>query len=101
MFCTEHLKWWYIIGTALGAFLGAIANFLLNRHWSFRAGQRSWNRQARRYALVSICSLLLNTTGTFVLTEFARLHYMVSVVIISTFVGFFFNYPLYRKYVYL
>ena len=101
LLCTEYFKLWYLIGTGLGAFFGAIANFLINRHWAFQAGHLNWNRQARRYALVSICSLILNMIGTYLCTEFARLHYMLSVLIVSTFVGFLFNYPLYRKYVYI
>lgn len=97
---TEWLGGWYVLGTALGALSGAIANFLLNRHWSFQASGGGWKRQAFRYSLVSTGSLLLNTGGVYLLTEFARLYYMVSVVIISIGVGLFFNYPLFHSYVY-
>ncbi len=91
---------WYVAATAWGAFFGAITNFLLNRHWSFRASEGKWIRQAYRYSIVSIGSLILNTLGVFLVTEYARVHYAVSVVLVAGAVGVLFNYPLHRHYVY-
>src|SRR5271156_2479783 len=60
---------WYVVATATGAFAGAVTNFLLNRHWSFRATNRGWEGQAFKYALVSGGSLALNTGGVYLSTD--------------------------------
>lgn len=91
---------WYVIAVALGALAGAVTNFVLNRYWSFDASEGRWSRQAWRYVLVSGTSLLLNTGGVWLLTDRLRLHYYYSVFIVSTSVGFFFNYPLHRFFVF-
>lgn len=91
---------WYVIATATGAFLGAVTNFLINRHWSFGASHGKWSRQATRYAVVSSGSLILNTGGVYAVTEHFHLYYSVSVVLVSILVGILFNYPLQRYYVY-
>ncbi len=96
----EFFHTWYVAATAWGALLGAITNFLMNRHWSFNAGSGRLRLQAIRYAIVSGGSLVLNTGGVFLVTEYMHLHYAVSVVIVALFVGTFFNYPLHRHYVY-
>lgn len=97
---TEIFHFWYVIATACGAFVGATANFLLNRHWSFQAAHDRMGHQARKYAIVSSGSLILNTAGVFLVTEYLRVHYAVSVILVSILVGVFFNYPLHRYYVY-
>jgi putative flippase GtrA len=97
---TEVFHVWYVISTAAGALAGAIANFLLNRHWSFEATYDSAHQQAGRYALISGISLLLNTGGVWAMTEYFKIHYSISVVSISILVGLFFNFPLQRGYVF-
>ena len=91
---------WYVLATALGAFAGAVANFLINRHWSFQAAHGHIGHQARRYISVSAGSLILNTLGVFLVTEYLHVHYAFSVFLVSIAVGVFFNYPLHRYYVY-
>jgi putative flippase GtrA len=98
--CAEVFHCWYVIATALGALAGAIANFLINRHWSFQASHGHFTSQARRYLIVSGSSLILNTGGVFLVTELFQVHYALSVAIVSILVGILFNYPLHRHYVY-
>jgi len=97
---TEVFQVWYVVATAVGALCGAVANFLINRYWSFQATHDRLGYQALRYALVSTGSLIFNTGGVFLVTEFAQVHYAVSVAVVSVVVGIFFNYPLHRYYVY-
>lgn len=96
----EILHVWYVLGVALGASLGAVTNFLLGRHWSFKATQDEVAGQAARYALVSGGSLLLNTVGVYAITEGFGLKYGFSKVLTSLLVGVFFNFPLQRRYVF-
>ena len=97
---TELLHVWYVISVAVGAFLGALTNFLINRHWTFDAAKGNLSIQAGRYCLVSTISLILNTGGVYLLTEYSHVHYAISVFVISIAVGFLFNYPMHRHYVY-
>jgi putative flippase GtrA len=96
----EIVKVWYVAATAIGAFSGAVTNFLLNRHWSFNAAHRGWGGQAFRYALVSGGSLALNTAGVYAVTDGLGLHYAASVILVSLFIGFAYNYPLQRYFVF-
>jgi putative flippase GtrA len=99
-FLVEICHVWYVAATALGALAGAITNFLMNRHWSFLASHNGWSRQAIRYAWVSGGSLVLNCVGVYAMTEFLHVHYSISVVVISLMVGWAFNFPLHRHYVF-
>lgn len=96
----ELLGVWYVAATALGAFLGAITNFLLGRYWSFGAAEHHWGPQAIRYAVVSFLSLLLNTFGVFALTEGLHLKYIVSKATVAFLIGILFNFPMHRHFVF-
>ena len=94
------LQQFYPIGVAIGAGLGAITNFTLNRHWAFDAAHSPVGKQAVRYAMVSTGSLLLNTFGVWLVTEKLHLFYMFSKLGVALMVGFFWNYPLQKVFVY-
>jgi dolichol-phosphate mannosyltransferase len=103
---TELVGFWYVASVAIGAAAGAVTNFALNRRWAFRhteadfAWKHSVRHQAWRYALVSSGSLILNTLGVWALTETTGIPYGFSVVGVSLAVGFFFNFPLQRRFVF-
>jgi putative flippase GtrA len=97
---TEAFGVWSVVAVALGALAGAITNFLLNRYWSFRAAHDYWRAQAFRYALSSAGSLVLNTAGVYAVTEGLRIHYAISVGVVSILVGVLFNFPLHRYWVF-
>lgn len=90
----------YPIGTTLGAFCGAVVNFYINRHWTFRADRARWEKQAIRYAAVSSGSLLLNVGLVVLFTESLGLKYGWSKIAASLLVGFCFNFPLHKKFVF-
>ena len=91
---------WYVAATAIGAFLGALVNFFLGRHWSFVAEHDSVRGQVARYAAVSTGSLVLNSYGVYFLTETFGIYYVISKVISAVFVGLCFNFPLHRCFVF-
>ena len=104
-FCTlillvEFGHVWYVAATVSGAFCGAVVNFILGRHWSFEAAHEGVRGQAIRYAAVATVSLVLNSLGVYVLTEYAGLHYTMSKAISALSVGILVNFPLHRRFVF-
>jgi putative flippase GtrA len=91
---------WYVAATATGAFIGAVVNFMLGRHWSFTAKDGAIRGQAIRYAAVSAASLVLNTLGVYLLTGYLEIPYAISRVITASLVGVLFNFPLHRRFVF-
>jgi len=91
---------WYVAATAIAALIGAIVNFLLGRHWSFPASEDILHKQAIRYFWVALGSLLLNIFGVYALTEALNFQYLISKSLTAILVGFAFNYPLHRYYVF-
>lgn len=96
----EFFHIWYVIAVAVGAIAGAISNFWLNRYWSFRAIHQKWHGQAFRYSVASGISAALNTAGVYLLTDWLKIHYSISVFLVSIAVGVLINYPLHRYFVF-
>jgi putative flippase GtrA len=99
-FFYKALGLWYVAATAIGAAVGAIVNYLLNRFWSFEATHAHWRGQAGKYVLVSAMSLLLNTGGVYLFKEFMGFQVGTAKVITSLGVALFFNFPLHRGFVF-
>ncbi len=91
---------WYVAATATGAAVGAVTSFVLGRIWAFQAHHGKVHHQAFRYALVSGGSLLLNSAGVYLFTEYGGLKYFVSKLVVAILVGVFFNFPLHRRFVF-
>ncbi len=100
IFVTEVLGVWYVASAALGAFCGAIVSFFLGRNWAFKRTQEGIGGQLLRYILTSCSSLILNTLGVYLLTEYFATHYILSKTIVSFLVGVGFNFVMYRYFVF-
>jgi|SRR6185369_15919629 putative flippase GtrA len=100
VFLTEFAGLWYVAATATGAFVGAVVNFFLGRHWTFAADHQPIHGQFLRYSAVSAVSLALNTLGVYLFTEYLSLHYTLSRAIVAIAVALLFNYPLHRRFVF-
>jgi putative flippase GtrA len=87
-------------GTVCGAASGATANFTLGRHFTFQATHQGAHHQAWRYLLVSAASLGLNALGEHVLAAVLGVQYVIARLITSTLVGFLWNYPMHRYFVF-
>lgn len=97
---TEVFYIWYVLSNAIGAFIGTVVSFTLGRYWVFSAQEKRMDVQAFRYALVSIGSLVLNTSGVYLITEGFQVNYVLSKVIVSLFVGIGFNFLLHKYFVF-
>jgi putative flippase GtrA len=89
-----------VLAAVAGTITGGIVNFLIGRHWVFRAGDERAVRQLWKYALVWTGNLLLNTGGVYLLASCAGVHYVVSKVVTSLLVAFLYNYPLQKNFVF-
>ncbi|HKD39519.1 MAG TPA: GtrA family protein [Myxococcaceae bacterium] len=92
---------YYVTAAVIGAVAGAITDFSVKKWWVFDAGKRSTvEGQAARYALVSGIGAALNAGLSYALVDGLRIHKNIGVLIASTIVGFGWNYPMHRLYVF-
>lgn len=105
---------YYLYATLIGSILGGIINCIINYGWVFHASGCKKTHVALKYTVVWGGSILLNTWGTFALTEWLKrmkwvnglLGYYVSDVfilskiVVALLVAFFWNYFLQRFFVY-
>ncbi len=85
---------------AIGAALGAIANFTVNKLWTFRTRENSLWVELPRYTAISLTSLLLNTVGVVALTEGLRWNPLVAAAVVGIAVSVCWNLPLHRYFVF-
>lgn len=88
------------VGALIGAACGAITNFQLGRHWTFRARHESAGSQAVRYAIVSAASAGLNALGEYAAHDVLGLHYVGARVVVATLVSLLWNFPMQRYFVF-
>lgn len=100
IFLTEIIGLWYVISNALGATGGAITNFFLGRNWVFQSTENKISHQAFRYFLVATGSMILNTLGVYLLTEFGSFNYIISKVIVAVLIALTFNFFLQKYFVF-
>jgi CDP-diacylglycerol--glycerol-3-phosphate 3-phosphatidyltransferase len=85
---------------ALGALLGAITNFTVNKVYTFKTRENSVMVEVPRYAAISLTSLLLNTVGVILLTEGLRWNPLVAAAVVGIAVSLGWNLPLHRIFVF-
>lgn len=90
----------YSLAVAGGATSGALTAFTLNRLWVFKAVRTRPVLQALKYLLVALGSILLNTAGTYLLTELFSLPYLVSKALVSLLIGFTYSYYFSKRFVF-
>jgi putative flippase GtrA len=92
---------YYVIAAVFGAVVGAVTDFSVKKWWVFDAARRqSLEKQAAKYALVSGTAAALNAGLSYVLVDGLHIHENVGVIVASTIVGFGWNYPMHRLYVF-
>lgn len=85
--------------TVVGAMLGALVNYSINRVFTFKSNA-GVARQLARYAVVSGTSALLNAGGVALFTLHPQLPYWVGWWLVRGVVYFAWNLPLQRDYVF-
>ena len=104
VFVTEVFHVHYTISIAIGGIIGAIINFSLNKDWTFRNKSQPYKSSVRKqllkFVLVVLNSILLKSTGTFLITNFIRIDYKISRIIVDLMVSLLFNYTLQKHWVF-
>ena len=91
---------YYVCATVTGAVSGGVTNCIVNYKYVFSdAHQHKWC-VAVKYFVVWIGSILLNTYGTYALTELMQVHFLYPKVIVAVVVAVAWNYMLQRNFVY-
>lgn len=91
----------YLAAATVGAVTGAVTDFSLKRHWAFdRRAKGAVHHEGLKYLVVSAASLVLNLACAYALVDGLHLHAVPGVIAASVVVGFVWNYPLHRYYVF-
>ncbi len=92
---------YYPYATAIAATAGAVTAFFLGRHWAFERADGKITHQGIRFVITAIGSIILNTLGVVFFVEILQIeNLMIAKFITSILVGFAFNYPMQRFFVY-
>ena len=86
--------------TAVGALIGAVTNFSINKLWTFRTHRTPIWVEVPRYTAISLTSLLLNTGGVVMLAEGLKWNPIGARLLIGVLVSFCWNMPLHRYFVF-
>ena len=104
----------YVYATFTGSICGGITNCIVNYRWTFKALHVKKRYIAIRYLMVWGGSILLNTSGVFLMTELLKKIpllmkvpdffydniFIISKIFVSLLVGFIWNYNMHRLFVY-
>lgn len=101
--CTELLGIHYTISIVIGGIVGALMNFGINRYWTFQTRETakdSMKCQLLKFATMVGGSIILKSSGTFLLSEGFRIDYRISRIVVDMLVSLGFNYTLQRYWVF-
>jgi putative flippase GtrA len=96
----EKLNIHYSWAVAGGATTGAITAFTINRQWVFKSLSEHPVTQGFRYFLVATGSVILNTMGTYFITESFHAPYLVSKALVALVIGFTYSYYFSKRFVF-
>jgi putative flippase GtrA len=100
LFTKEILGMYYVVAAGIGALCGACTAFLLNRTWVFDAGNGRARSQVLRYLVALAGSAVLNTSGTYLVTEQFHSHYVVSKILVALLIGTTYSYFILKFFVF-
>lgn len=104
VFLTEIFLIHYTISIAIGGVMGAMVNFSLNKKWSFYSKDIPYKNpistQLMKFVLVVVNSILLKSSGTYIITTFLGFDYRISRIATDLFVSIVFNYTMQKCWVF-
>jgi putative flippase GtrA len=101
MLLAEVVGMWYVWASFSGAVTGGITNCIVNYRWVFDGTKELKKKYiAFKYLFVWTGSILLNTAGTFALTELSGQYFIFAKIVVAVGVALLWNYQLQRLFVY-
>ena len=100
LFMAEVAGIWYLYSTFIGALSGGVFNCVVNYRWVFGSDGQHKRYVALQYLIVWTGSIVLNTAGTYLLTELTGSYFIWSKAVVSVVVAFLWNYQMQRFFVY-
>jgi len=104
VFVTEVFHIHYTISIAIGGIIGAIVNFTINKMWTFSSKDEVYKntlpKQLLKFALTVINSILLKSSGTYLLTTILKIDYKITKIMVDLVVSVVFNFTLQNKWVF-
>ena len=104
VFFTQIFNLHYTISIAIGGVIGAIVNFSLNKKWTFYSKdilyKNPMSEQLMKFVLVVVNSILLKSSGTYLITTFLGFDYRISRIATDLFVSIVFNYTMQKYWVF-
>ena len=97
---TELVHVWYLLASFTGLIIGGVTAFVLQRNWTFKKKDGKLSKQAIRYFLVWITSIILNMTGLYLAVEFIGIQSIIAKVSVSIIVGIGFNFLMNKHFVF-
>jgi len=91
---------YYVTSSFLGALSGGMVNCAMNYRWVFKPEGLKKKSVASKYLLVWCGSIVLNTLGTYALTELSGEYFIYSKTVAAITVAVLWNYQLQRFFVY-
>jgi putative flippase GtrA len=98
--CKELFALDAVIASVVGVVFGGVINFIIGRNWVFESTNSPSYHQAKRYFVAWCGNLILNTTGVYLLTRHAGIHYIIAKLITSITIAVAYNYPIQKRYVF-
>ena len=90
----------YLAAKVIGTISGGVANFVLGRRWVFKATEKGIPIQAIKYLLVWMGNLVLVSGGVYVVTNYGRINYVLSKMLVSVVIGSTYNYLMQKRFVF-
>ncbi len=100
LFLAEVVGLWYLHASFLGALSGGVFNCVVNYRWVFNEEELKKRNVAIKYMIVWTGSILLNTAGTYALTELSGQYFVFAKLIVAVTVGIFWNFLMQNYFVY-
>lgn len=98
--CYTVLLYTAPLSNVISGSLGAIVNFTINRHWSFKVTEHSVGSQLWKFVVVVLGSISLKTLGIHLLVDIWFLHFLISKLIVELIVSLGFNFTLQKYWVF-
>jgi putative flippase GtrA len=90
----------FVVAVAAGHVAGALTDFSVKKFWAFGAQGGALEKQAGRYLVAWVGSLAINEVLAWLAIDRLSLPSRLSVIVISAVVGFVWNYPMHRYFVF-